>query len=120
MIQEIPDFAQFLMDLRDGEVNDKLTNDLAKVVRAVDETGKAGEVSLRFRVEREGRMMSVSVKASSKIPEHPISATLFHVGENGELLRDDPRQMHLRGLEKPALRTVSFPTSEAGDDDDEA
>ncbi len=51
-------------------------------------------------------MATVSVVVKEKIPKYPLHATLFHFGANGELLRQDPRQMQLKNLTKPKLRTV--------------
>ena len=59
-------------------------------------------------------MAAVGVEVKSKVPKHPLHGTLFHVGENGELLREDPRQLKMKGLEKPPLKTVAFkPPAEA-------
>jgi len=106
---EAPDFAEFITDLAHGDINQKLTDALAEVTNAVEETGKVGELSIKFTVKKEGKMAIVAVDIKKKCPEHPLHGTLFYIGDNGELLRDDPRQLRLKGLDDSArtpLRTV--------------
>lgn len=103
---ETPDFAEFVTDLAHGSINQKLTMALAQVTNAVEDTGKAGELTLKLQIKKEGKMAAVVVDIRKKVPEHPLHGTLFYIGANGELLREDPRQMRLKGLEKPTLKTV--------------
>lgn len=103
---ETPDFAEFITDLAHGNINQKLTEALAEVTDAVEETGKAGELTIKFQVRKEGKMAVVAVDVKKKVPEHPLHDTLFYIGDNGELLREDPRQLRLKGLDKPQLRRV--------------
>lgn len=107
-----PSFSEFVTDLDHGRIDQLATERLAEVVRAVEETGKVGELVIRFAVKLEGKMAVVGCEIKSKVPEHPLHGTLFYVGGNGELLRDDPRQMPLKGLEAPRMRSVSFPIGE--------
>jgi hypothetical protein len=117
---EAPDFATFITDLDNGRINQLLTDKMAEVVRAVEETGKVGEVSIRFLMKKEGNMAIVGVDVKQKKPEHALHGTLFYIGQNGELLRDDPRQLTLKNLTTPKLKTVAFPMNNApaGADDE--
>lgn len=108
---EAPDFSEFITDLVNGEVNQKLTMDLAKVTEAVNETGLVGELAVKFIVKKEGDRAIVAVEIKKKVPEHAAHATLFYFGHEG-LVREDPRQLKLKGLDAPNLRTI-------GGDDDE-
>lgn len=105
MPHEAPDFSEFITDLVNGEVNQKLTTDLAKVVEAVQETGLVGELVVKCIVKKENDRAIVAVEIKKKVPEHQPHGTLFYFG-NGGLVRDDPRQMKLKGLEAPKLKTV--------------
>lgn len=113
-IHSTPDFAEFLTDLAQGKVNAKLTEKLAEVAEAVEKTGKQGEVNVKFVVKKEGEVATVGCEVKVKVPDHPLLATMFHFGENGALLREDPRQTNLfKDIAKPALKTVG-----GGDDED--
>ncbi len=119
-----PDFAAFVTDLHYGEINQKLTDRLAEVVRAVENTGRSGELTVKFSVKKEGEMAIIGVDIKAKAPEHPLHGTLFYMGGNGELLREDPRQLTLKNLDKPPMKTVAFPIADdipfdAGDDNEQ-
>lgn len=97
-VHEAPDFATVVTDLADGTVNQRLSEKLAELVMAVEETGKSGTMTVKIGVKKEGTMAIVGVECTTKIPEHPMHGTLFHLGRAGALLRDDPRQLPLRNL----------------------
>ena len=105
MPHEAPDFSEFITNLVNGEVNQKLTVTLGEVSEAVNETGLVGEIKLKLTVKKEGGRAIVAVDITKKVPEHPVHGTLFHFG-NGGLVRDDPRQMKMKGLDAPKLKTV--------------
>ena len=99
------DFSKFVTELDRGQINDHLTFTLSEVIDAVKETNLTGEMTVKFVVKKEGERAIVAVEMKKKVPEHPMHGTLFHFG-NGGLVRDDPRQMKLKGLDKPTLKTV--------------
>lgn len=103
---EAPDFAQFITDLDHGKINQKLTDAMAKVADAVAETSLVGKLTVELTIRKEGAMATVAVVIKEKIPKYPLHSTLFHFGANGELLRDDPRQMKLKNLATPKPRIV--------------
>lgn len=104
-IHEAPDFSEFVTDLADGRVNQRLTATIAEVCEAVQETGLVGEVTVKFIIKKESSRAVVAVEIKEKIPRHPEHATLFYFG-NGGLVREDPRQLKLKGLDAPKLKTV--------------
>lgn len=110
-----PDFSEFITDLDHGKINQKLTEELARVVDAVEDTGLVGELTVKLKVKREGKMATVHLDIRTKCPAHPLHATLFYFGVNGELLREDPRQLSLKTLDRPAIKAVNFTK---GKDDD--
>lgn len=105
-LHDTPDFAEFITDLANGKVSQKLTEKIAEVAAAVEETGKVGEINIKIQIKKEGTVAVVGTEIKTKIPEHPIHGTLFHFGENGTLLREDPKQMTLKNLDPKPLRAV--------------
>ena len=101
-LHEAPDFSEFITDLVNGEVNQKLTATMAEVVGAVCETGLNGEVTLKLQIKKESGRAMVGVEIKKKVPEHPVHGTLFFFGNNG-LVRDDPKQMKFKGLDAPKI-----------------
>ena len=101
-----PDFAEFITDLSHGSVNQRLTEDLAKVVEAVQETGRTGELTIKLNVKLEGGMAVVNTEVKSKAPKPPLPGTMFFVGEKGLLHREDPRQTRMKTLDAPRLATI--------------
>lgn len=100
------DFAEVITDLDHGRVNAELGRKLAKIVEAVEKTGKEGKLTLQIKVKKEGEMCMVHVEATSKRPEHPMMPSLFFFGEDGRITREDPRQLTLREIQSPKLRTL--------------
>lgn len=107
---ESMDFATFLLDLNYGEVNAALSEKLSKVIAAVNDTGKAGSMTVKFVVKKEGMTATVHADAAVKLPEPAMPATMFFFvpENNGVLCREDPRQLTLRELAmpSPSLRNV--------------
>lgn len=112
------DFATFLMDLSHGDVNGALSEKLAALTEAVDETGKAGTMTVKITVKKEGTMAVAHADVTVKLPEPPLPGTMFFFSKDGKSLsREDPRQMSLRGLVAPKLKTVG--ADDGVDDPDE-
>lgn len=104
-LHEAPDFSEFITDLAEGRVNQRLTATLAEVCEAVEDTGLVGELIVKFSVKKESGRAVVIVDIKEKVPKNPEHATLFYFG-NGGLIREDPKQLKFKGLDKPQLRTV--------------
>lgn len=95
------DISALLEELDHGGVNRAASSMLAEVVQAVQKTGNSGELSLKFKVSKEGDKAVVKVDAVHKVPRDPLHSTLFYFGQEGNLERDDPRQMTLKVLAEP-------------------
>ena len=110
VIHATTDFATFLTDIDYGSANQRITEKLAELVEAVEEVDKVGSITIKITVKKENNVAIVSLACSANIPEHPINGSLFFFGANGCLLREDPRQLKLKNLDKPGLKTVAnFP-----------
>lgn len=104
-VHEAPDFSEFVSGLAEGRVNQRLTETLAEVCEAVQETGLVGELIVKFSVKKMNSRALVEVDIKEKVPKHAEHATLFYFGNTG-LVRDDPKQLKFKGLDKPVMRTV--------------
>lgn len=99
--EEAPkDFADVLTEISHGQLHERLTKELQEIVAAVAETGNDGKLTLTLNVTHEGTMVMLSGKVKAEIPKHAIPGSLFFA-EDGQLFRDDPRQLKLRNV-KPA------------------
>lgn len=95
-----------LRDIRKGRAVDQATRLLAEVVRAVDETGKGGEVTLKLKIKPEkggGSAKTITCEVKAKKPEADIPDAIFYSDPDGDLHRTDPAQqeMDLRDASKP-------------------
>lgn len=87
-----------LRDIRKGRAVDLATERLAELVRAVDETGKAGSLTLTINVKPEkggGSAKTIAVEVKAKIPEVDLPEAVFFSTEDGALLRSDPAQAEM-------------------------
>lgn len=93
-------FTDVLRDIRKGRVVDAATDQLAEVVRAVLDTNKGGELTLKLSVKPQGKgdnAVIVSAKVATKVPQADLPDALFFADLDGDLLRDDPTQSRLFG-----------------------
>lgn len=104
MIKTIP-FSDNLRYLGKGAINDELTEKMAELVKAVRETGKAGELVLKIKVGMMAAgnedMVKLSPSVSAKIPEMESPVTIMYSTHDGDLLREDPnkQQSELRSID---------------------
>jgi hypothetical protein len=69
--------------------------ELAEVVRAVLDTNKAGEFTLKLSVKPNGKgdnAVIVGAKISAKVPQSDLPDALFFADLDGDLLVNDPTQ----------------------------
>lgn len=91
-------FTDVLRDIRKGRVVEAASEELAEVVRAVLDTGKAGEITLKLAVKPQGKgdnAVIVSAKLTAKKPQATLPDALFFADLDGDLLRDDPTQQRI-------------------------
>lgn len=118
MPTDFRDFQDILTDLDEGHVHEELTRVLRDVVVGVRDAQQTGEVTLKLKIVPEGRQFIVNAAVTSKIPTRKPGITMFFADENGELRKDDPKQIPLKHVaEKPGarvLREVEFNTDGKG------
>ena len=88
-------FTDILREIRKGRPVEEATQALADVVRAVDETGKPGEVTVTLKIKptkHGGPEKSIVCEVKAKKPIADIAPAVFFSNEEGDLFRVDPRQ----------------------------
>lgn len=98
-------FNETLCSIRAGVLVNELTEKLAAAVKAVEETGKSGELTLKLTIKKIARFGAIDIadKVTVKIPEdQPVTTLMFSTPE-GNLVTEDPRQQKLE------LRAVPVP-----------
>lgn len=93
MIRPITDTLRFI---EGGTFIDEASDKLAEIVRKVEETGKAGELTMKITVRQASAgALALTGIVSAKVPkDKPIEVLLFSTPE-GNLLTSDPRQKDL-------------------------
>jgi hypothetical protein len=89
-----------LRDIRKGRVVDAASEELAELVKAVQETGKPGALNLKLTITPQGKgdnAVIVGADISVKLPRAPLPDALFFADIDGDLLRDDPTQSRMFG-----------------------
>jgi hypothetical protein len=94
-------FTDVLRQIRKGAPVEEATYALADIVRAVDETGKPGVITLTLTVKpakHGGPEKTIIAEVRAKKPRADIAPAVFFSNEEGDLVRVDPRQeeMELR------------------------
>lgn len=98
-----------LRHLRAGMLVEECSEALAKVVQAVDATGKSGKLTIELTIKKVSRSGALDIvdKVTARVPEdQPLSTLMFPTAE-GNLLTEDPRQQKLE------LRAVAVPTADS-------
>jgi hypothetical protein len=105
-----------LRALRNGHFIDEASEELARVVNSVAETGKSGKLVIEITVKKAGQgrnsALSVQGSATAKLPKQPVDDTLMFPTPDGNLLTEDPRQQKL-DLKVAAVPTADSVTSSA-------
>lgn len=74
------------------------SDELAAVVKAVLDTEKAGELTLKLKLKPQGRgdnAVILTVQMTSKRPQADLPEAIFFADLDGDLLREDPTQTRM-------------------------
>lgn len=113
-------FNILLAELNEGSAHAALTSDLAELLRTVQNTGRAGSLTLKIKVapatrNNSGSVDKVNITADRKLelpkPEQP--SDFFYLTDDGETTRNHPRQ-HSLELREVAPTVTSFKTDADG------
>lgn len=95
-------FTELLQTIRDGDCEEDLDKAMAILVEGVRKTGKAGEITLKLKLNVSGDdKMVVSDDITLKEPKKTVAATLFFVAPGNALSKRHPYQKSLDELIDP-------------------
>lgn len=94
-------FAEILAELGEGTTASELSEGLWDLLRRVEETGKAGTITLTLTAawDRAGRV-EIKDAVKLKLPEFSRPATRFFLDKAGNATRRDPSQPLLPSLDE--------------------
>lgn len=100
--------TDILREYRNGRAADVASQKMAELVQAVDETGKAGSLTITFKVKPEkggGSQKTVACDVKTKMPEADLPEAVFFSDGEGALHRSDPqqREMFAEAGARPAI-----------------
>lgn len=103
---QIP-FDETLRKIRRGVLINELTEQLQDIVKAVEDTGKSGEITIKLTIKKFSRMNAIDItdKVTIKLPQDQPESTMMFATPEGNLVTEDPRQQKL------PLSAVSIPGS---------
>ena len=107
-------FTLLLNELNDGSTQAALTADLKELLQAVQNTGRAGSITLKLKVaptiKGNGYVDKVTITAERKLelpkPEQPTD--FFFLTDDGETTRQHPRQHSLELREVAPAAPLQF------------
>ena len=107
-------FFDTLREIRAGAALDDLATELADVVAAVRQTGKAGTLTLKLAIapasKGDVQTLMLADTITAKLPRADRGSTVFFSDDANNLSRRDPRQgeIPLRAVPDPAqeIRTL--------------
>lgn len=92
-------FSEFLIQQANGRTHNELSEALHHLIAAVQETGKGGRVQLTVDIKPlskgDGHTLTVTDTVAVKMPKSERPQSVFFVDSDGNLTRNDPRQMSL-------------------------
>lgn len=81
--------------LQGGVFLDQCSDMMAELVKGVDETGKAGKLTITLDFKKSGGAMAIVAKVMNKTPERAPDADLLWPTVEGNLSIDNPAQRKL-------------------------
>lgn len=88
-------FAHTLAQLQGGAFMAVCTDLLADTVKAVDETGKPGKVTITIELKKSAGALQVHAHATNKVPETKADPDLLWATVEGNLVVQNPNQQNL-------------------------
>lgn len=102
-----------LHHLNNGTLFSDASDELASLVKAVDQTGKPGKLIIEISLRKlNGLTMAANGKLVVKAPKEPDMETLFFPTPEGNLLTEDPRQgkLQLKAVPLPSAADLNLNT----------
>ena len=96
---QIRPFRDVVQDLGEGTTHNELSEGLWDLIQRVQDTGKAGSLTLKINVGFDGHgRVQMKDEVSLKLPEHGRPTTSFFVDKQGNASRRDPNQPELPNI----------------------
>lgn len=94
-------FTDVIRDMRFGETLEELSEEFNKLVQAVENTGRPGElvISIKLKPSTAGAIELTDL-IKTKLPAPKKGTSLFFATPEGNLVRNDPRQREIPGLKE--------------------
>lgn len=92
------DFAEWVKEFQHGRLNKRLSVVLAKLGLACNKAsvaGSTGTLQLTLKVGAKGGMAEIKPVLKVTEPQPGVPSGVFYLGDNGELVDEDPRQQRL-------------------------
>lgn len=106
-------FIHTINNLRYGQTQLELSEELHLAVEHAIDTGKTAEITLKIKIKPEanGKQVFIVDEIKSKIPQFAREQTILFPTPDGNLQREDPRQASIPGLQRvEAERPEQFKT----------
>jgi hypothetical protein len=101
-------FTDTLNHMRFGTLSEDLTKALHELTQKCADTGRSGKLTLELQLKPgKGGQIEVFDDIRVKLPKEERGSTILFATPEGNLTREDPRQMQIEGL-----RTVDKATGE--------
>lgn len=111
-------FSVFLNDLNEGTTHAALTAELSSLLQTVQATGKAGALNIAVKVTpavkgTQGGIdrVVISVDHTLKLPKAERPSDFFYLSEEGEPVRNHPRQQTLELREAAPTAPMQLKTA---------
>lgn len=85
------------------------TEKLAEAVKAVEDTDKAGKLTITIDLKKHAGALLVTAKVTNKVPEEKVDADLLWATVEGNLVQQNPAQQNLE------LHDTKAPTRKVAD-----
>ena len=111
-------FLDWLREQSQGKTADEMSEGLHTLIDKVRETEKKGSITLKVTVAYDTKidMLVVADSITISLPEHDRQATIWYLDHDGNLTRNDPRQLTFETLrEVPPPAGVDPKTGEIPD-----
>lgn len=92
-------FSAILGDLGEGQTNSEMGEAFWDLLQRVQDTGKAGTLTLTIKVQSDGRgRVQVVDEVKLRLPEYNRMPTSFFIDKHGNASRRDPNQPEIPGV----------------------
>jgi hypothetical protein len=94
--------SNILLNLEKGKVANELENSLEEIVRAIEERGGKGKLTLELNLKQSGgnnKIMEVSAIVKKALPDRTRVSSIFFVNQDHQLQRENPEQMNFKVME---------------------